>query len=56
MSDKKIKKIIKTAVEKEMANNDCPPVTDEEMKSSEQPLPPDEIWEKLKEKTKKEKM
>ena len=55
MSEKDIKKIIKTAVEKELESHDDTAVTDEEMKTSRQPLPPDEIWQNLKEKIKKEK-
>lgn len=48
-------KIIKKAVEKELENYVAEGISDEEMKRLGQTLPPDEIWEKLKKKTEKEK-
>lgn len=43
-----LRKIIKTGVEQELEKYDEESVSDEEMISSNQPLPPEEIWEKLK--------
>ena len=53
--NEKDREIIKKATKKELENYDFESVSDEEMKRLGQPLPPEEIWEKLKEKTEKNK-